>query len=750
MSNPLEPQIAPTLTRLERFWVWNRKELVQQVRQLAQTADTHTAHLATHRQTVMDDLNKARADLAKLTLAHQSLCADHVQLQATHTQLHSTADALRHESDVRLAQRQHSMAELAALHMEHTGLQASHTTLESTHSALQDAHMRLQDAHDRWFNEARTLQSQFVDASAALSQLTSIHHDLRVEHGQLHEAHATQAQRLAERDVEHESLCASNAQLRQEFANSLTQLQQSKADLTALRSEHALLESSHTTLAGENSALQDTQKQLQGVHNRLVGETEILRNQLAQSRASEADMQQRYALVERILKSEPLLNPALSELQHWLSSEFVQELQQLELPSDFTAQALLQAQAIGMHVELLAESPALHDKFLVAVAGGFNSGKSSFVSSFMGPETASLLATGIQPVTAIPTYVMPGGRLSIQGHSYKRASVPLDKETYGRLSHEFLARMGFNLKQIMPFVVIEAPMRQIEHMAFIDMPGYDSAASAEAHTAGDRKTAGAALAEADAVIWLVGADTNGTLPADDLEFLLDHANNKPLYVVINKADQRSAEHLKSVLLDIQNLLEDNGLRYAGISAYSSILGEELFHCGQSIAEVFQHWDHISSAAAAVHKEFDVLMNRLEAASQTAHAISEDVHGLVHSLGVDLYELSTYLPVEENTAQESSNKEMSGFFAANMGWLKPQVNSNGARSDNQTLDEDRAPRLRKQAEDKLARLKASTARVEQNRTVGILEKLRMRGHDLLQQSCGDGSHPTSPTLGQWID
>jgi hypothetical protein len=41
-------------------------------------------------------------------------------------------------------------------------------------------------------------------------------------------------------------------------------------------------------------------------------------------------------------------------------------------------------------------------------------------------------------------------------------------------------------------------------------------------------------------------------------------------------------------------------------------------------------------------------------------------------------------------------------------------------------------------------------VKKNRAAEILEKLREHGHELLQQSCGDGARHTPATLGQWID
>lgn len=53
---------------------------------------------------------------------------------------------------------------------------------------------------------------------------------------------------------------------------------------------------------------------------------------------------------------------------------------------------------------------------------------------------------------------MPGRELSIYGHTRKGAHVALTKDEYAQLTHDFIANMGFNVKEVMPHVVIEAPM----------------------------------------------------------------------------------------------------------------------------------------------------------------------------------------------------------------------------------------------------------------------------------------------------
>lgn len=404
-----------------------------------------------------------------------------------------------------------------------------------------------------------------------------------------------------------------------------------QTDLDKAQSAFGLLDRAHVEL---NVSYQD----LQVACELLSAEHDSLKGSFAQVEDQMKLIESRYNLVRNILNSKPVENVSLRELKSWLAKDFAHDVQRLELPADDTSPALEQAQAISLHAELLSDSPALRSKFLVAVAGGFSSGKSSFVTSFMHKAYWQLLAKGIQPVTAIPTYVIPGAHLSIYGHTKKGAHVELSQDEYAQLTHDFIANMGFNVKDIMPHVVIEASMPNLEHLAFIDMPGYDPAASETADTEADYSVASAALGEADAVIWLIALDSNGTLPANDLEFLLEHADDRPLYVVLNKADLRPLSSIEAVVQEISEHLDDSGIHYEGVCAYSSTLGQELFHYRKSLKEVMEEWDHYSDAALALHREFDSLISTLEKNSGVQLNKVEAVQDLVHSLELDMMQM----------------------------------------------------------------------------------------------------------------
>ena len=708
MSGLLEPRLAPALERLQRFWLWKRRQLVQEVHAHIRAADAYTLRLTTHSKALQAALEKTAAEHSQLQLTHTAQTEQLAERNAAHQSLSAAHEELR--------------AKAANLHQECGSLTAQNTAL----------------------------QQQLQTASAKLVQWQSAHQTLRAEHQHLQAAHTAQAQQLAERDAEHHRLSAEHAllqseaaELRKKFSDLTTQhaalekqLATTNAELLQWQSAHQRLEAAHQQLQSAHADLEEKliqrnaeYQQLAEIHDNqsnvlasreeAFGQLQSAHEDLSQAHTSlHAErleltnayelVQDRYDLVCAILNCQPADNPALQHLQHWLAGDFVQDVQRLELPAKATTHALEQARAIAQHVELLADAPALHDKFLVAVAGGFSSGKSSFVSSFMAREAATLLPTGINPVTAIPTYVMPGEALVIEGHTFKGAHMPLTPEAYGSLTHDFIAEMGFNVKEIMPYVVLQLPMPRLDHLAFIDMPGYNPAQSEVADTAADQSIASAALTEADAVIWLLGLDSNGTLSGDDITFLLEHADaSKPLYVVLNKADLRPLNAVKQIVMEIRNNLDSTGIACEGISAYSATLGEELFHDGKSLQEVLTQWDHHSSAAAAVHKEFESLMDGLDAASQLERKNTEDVRALVHSLRLDLVELS---------AQKGGGTET---------WAALRF-VGGA--------EGRTQRLREGVEEKLLRLQKAVATTAWDEAINVLKNAREHGHELLGNAC----------------
>ncbi|GAA7166458.1 hypothetical protein HpBGD52_11800 [Helicobacter pylori] len=125
--------------------------------------------------------------------------------------------------------------------------------------------------------------------------------------------------------------------------------------------------------------------------------------------------------------------------------------------------ALLTLQEIKKELQLVASYPSLFQKTIVAVGGGFSAGKSTFLNNLLGLKLK--LPEHIDPTTAIPTYCLKGKKEVLMGFSQNGGMVELPNLAF---DHQFLKSLGFNLKEIMPFMLLSAPSVPFEFLCFID------------------------------------------------------------------------------------------------------------------------------------------------------------------------------------------------------------------------------------------------------------------------------------------
>jgi len=294
-----------------------------------------------------------------------------------------------------------------------------------------------------------------------------------------------------------------------------------------------------------------------------------------------------FGLITDILKARPRENIHIQQFHSLVRSELkdffnkAAEVNQMDAIDEF--------EKIENEMNLIANCPVVHSKMVGAIGGGFSSGKSTFINSFMLDDGVRL-ATGVVPVTAIPSYVICGDSSDISGISYRGGSFKIEADMYKDISHELLKKLDFDLKEILRYITVTAKLddEYFSNICLIDTPGYN--APSVGTTEQDKTIARDYIKDAKFLIWIIGLGSTGTFPKNDLDFLnnpdLFFGKNeaKSLYIVANKARSITPSNRPKILEQLKEVLDDYGIRYEGISIYDSEKKEEYLYDGISVKE----------------------------------------------------------------------------------------------------------------------------------------------------------------------
>ncbi len=344
-------------------------------------------------------------------------------------------------------------------------------------------------------------------------------------------------------------------------------------------------------------------------------------------------LKERYDLIARILNAKTN-NEGLEEYQQILDNEFleftsgVDSLKEKEI-------ALLMLQEIQKELQLVAGYPSLFQKTIVAVGGGFSVGKSTFLNNLLGLKLK--LPEDMNPTTAIPTYCLKGKKEVLMGFSQNGGMVELPNLAF---DHQFLKSLGFNLKEIMPFMLLSAPSVPFEFLCFIDTPGYNP--SNQGYTGGDRQASEEYLANAKYILWVIDCQ-HGTIQSDDLDYLqeLYEEHGKQVFIVLNKADRKTKNDLEKIATNIREILEDNGIEFLGIGAYSTTRYLEIKEFSEK-SHVFNSLEKfLKKLNQRSEKQNEILESLYEVHSMYEKAIKQDANRFkryqkaLHSVKLDL-------------------------------------------------------------------------------------------------------------------
>ncbi|GAA9262947.1 acyl carrier protein [Helicobacter pylori] len=352
----------------------------------------------------------------------------------------------------------------------------------------------------------------------------------------------------------------------------------------------------------------------------------------AENHQNEKPLKERYDLIAHILNAR-IENEGLEEYQCILDNNFlefasgVDSLREKEI-------ALLELQEIKKELQLVASYPSLFQKNMVAVGGGFSAGKSSFLNHLLGLNLK--LSANSTPTTAIPTYCLKGEREVLMGSSQNGGVVELPYLTF---DHKFLDSLGFNLKEIMLSMLLSTPSVPFEFLCFIDTPGYD--APNQGYTGGDRQASKEYLNHAKHILWLISCERVG-IEKSDLDYLQElYEEGKQVFIVLSRADSRTKKQLEEIAVKTKETLEDNGIEFLGIGAYSSKRYQEIKEFSEK-SPVFDSLEKfLTELNKKGEKQNEILSVLYEVHLAYEKAIKEDLskfkryQDALHSIKLDL-------------------------------------------------------------------------------------------------------------------
>lgn len=220
----------------------------------------------------------------------------------------------------------------------------------------------------------------------------------------------------------------------------------------------------------------------------------------------------------------------------------------------------------------------LYDKLIgkniVALGGGFSSGKSSFLNALMGK---SVLPSDIDPSTSVPTYIVRGEKHEVMGINVFDTKVQMQPGDIKKIAHGFgeveddddeKVTDAVTLGHVLENIFFSTPLHKYENIALLDTPGYSKPDSEKYSAKTDEQISRGQLNSSNYILWFVQADA-GTITEEDIKFIKTLRDGIPMLIILNKADKKNLADLKEIIAKIKSTLDVKGVRYVDVFAFTS-------------------------------------------------------------------------------------------------------------------------------------------------------------------------------------
>lgn len=222
----------------------------------------------------------------------------------------------------------------------------------------------------------------------------------------------------------------------------------------------------------------------------------------------------------------------------------------------------------------------LYDKLIgkniIALGGGFSSGKSSFLNALMGKR---VLPADIDPSTSVPTYIVKGDKHEVQGINVFDTKVQMQPRDIKKIAHGFgevendddeKITEAVTLGHVLENIFFSTPLHKYDNIAFLDTPGYSKPDSEKYSAKTDEQISRGQLNSSNYILWFVQADA-GTITEEDIKFIKTLREDIPKLIIVNKADKKNFADLKAIIEKIRSTLDIKGVRYVDVFAFTSKL-----------------------------------------------------------------------------------------------------------------------------------------------------------------------------------
>lgn len=236
-------------------------------------------------------------------------------------------------------------------------------------------------------------------------------------------------------------------------------------------------------------------------------------------------------------------------------------------------------------------------KNIVGFGGSTGSGKTSFLNSIMYSD---ILPINKEPFKSLATYILRGEKFKVQGVNIFDAKI--DMEETLKSDRVIPEEETAELRRILNNIFFFTPNQDYEHIAFLDLPGYDREDINHLSNGTDKRQ----LNSSDFIIWFLRAEDDN-ISEEDIQYLGTLRKDIRKMFIVMGAKSRPYKDLMDLIAKIKETLDIHDITRVGVYAYD-IDKPESYH-SREIWRQLNRWNDVKYEDLGFARRFKVLFVR---------------------------------------------------------------------------------------------------------------------------------------------